>query len=103
MARPDLRLQRLGDDKQILLDVKYRTGGQERANPDDVYKMLAYMNDFKVIVGGIIYPAATLTPKVIDDNKGQRLLEIPLRPPLPTTESAFTAQLRAFILSQFAN
>jgi len=103
VARPDLRLQRLSDDKQILLDVKYRTGGQERANPDDVYKMLAYMNDFKVNIGGIIYPAATPTPHVIDDARGQRLLEIPLRPPLPTTESAFIAQLRALILYQLAN
>ncbi len=103
LARPDLRLQRLTDRQQILLDVKYRMGGQERANPEDVYKMLAYMNDFKVSIGGIIYPASILTPTVIDDASDQRLLEIPLRPPLPAALESFSRQLREFLLYQFAN
>jgi hypothetical protein len=81
LPRPDLQLEVGG--RQIFLDVKYRTGQDERARPDDIYKMLAYMHDFGVTTGVILFPGQQPGARglVIENEQGQRLVELALRPP----------------------
>jgi hypothetical protein len=79
IARPDVRLVNRRNGRTLLLDMKYRRYSANRAHPDDVYKMLAYMNDFEINCGGIVYPAQGEIIS-IENGKGQRFLEIPLRP-----------------------
>jgi hypothetical protein len=93
--RPDLRLE-LANGAAVLLDVKYRAapGSAEesaRAHPDDMYRMLAYMNDFGVRQGGIIFPGASPGSdlQMIEQAKsGQRLAELALRPPPPADQTS---------------
>jgi hypothetical protein len=101
-ARPDLRFEpgpQQGPDHRIFLDVKYRAapGDPSRAHPEDMYRMLAYMNDFDVATGVIIFPGPTavlprvhlIEQPVILPGQGQggqakarmRLAELSLRPP----------------------
>lgn len=92
--RPDLRLE-FPDGAAVLLDVKYRAvsgNGEEsaRAHPDDMYRMLAYMNDFGVRQGGIIFPGASPGSdlQLIEQSAaGQRLAELALRPPYPNDQT----------------
>jgi hypothetical protein len=91
--RPDLRL--VTPDKTVLLDVKYRSGSQSRANPDDMYRMLAYMNDLQVKSGGIIFPGDTPAPHLtLLEENGQRLAELQLRPPAADGLADWQAQLQ---------
>ncbi len=85
--RPDLRLE-LADGSQVLLDVKYRrvagAGDISQANPEDVYRMLAYMNDLGVRQGGIIFPGEDNMPglRIIEQKDAkQQIAELALRPP----------------------
>lgn len=90
LPRPDINLEILGENpRRLLLDVKYRVmntpNGKSRAKPEDMYKMLAYMNDLNTRVGGIIYPgeAEQIEALAIAENQmagGQRLIELALRP-----------------------
>jgi len=94
LPRPDIRIEMAG--QIILVDVKYRVGSQDRARPDDIYKMLAYMHDFGVNTGGIIFPgqAAGLKALSIENAQGQKLVELALRPPRPEISSqAFGQEL----------
>jgi hypothetical protein len=94
LPRPDVRLE-LVSGRQILLDVKYRVGREERARPDDMYKMLAYMHDFGVDVGGIIFPGQSGGARVlqVENPQKQRLLELALRPQ-PDNLAQFEQELR---------
>lgn len=90
-ARPDLRLE-FSHSSPIFFDVKYRLfpTDPERAHPEDMYKMLAYMNDFNITTGVIIFPGLpSEQPRLhlIEDPTGQnqpprRLAELALRPPI---------------------
>ncbi|MEI6046332.1 MAG: hypothetical protein WCS37_18435, partial [Chloroflexota bacterium] len=93
LPRPDLRLEVGG--RQIFLDVKYRTGSDERARPDDIYKMLAYMHDFEVKTGVIIFPGQQAGTKAlaIENEQGQRLVELALRPPQSEENDQFGVRL----------
>jgi hypothetical protein len=93
--RPDILLE--CGDKRLLLDVKYRLDATGRANTEDVYKMLAYMNDLGITAGGIIFPADTTT-RITTDRNGQILAEIALRPPISQPEN-FSVTMRNLILS----
>lgn len=100
--RPDLRLV-APDGQEFLLDVKYRVAEHSnRANPDDMYRMLAYMNDLSVNTGGIIFPGASDQPALhlLEENQNgrQRLAEIILRPPAPEISfELWQAQLTALL------
>lgn len=85
--RPDILLQ-VGD-KRLLLDVKYRID-EDRARTDDLLKMLAYMNDLRIPLGGIIYPGSGPLVAQRDPTSNQVAYELPLRPNLadPTALSA---------------
>ncbi len=93
LPRPDLRLE-VGQ-QQIFLDVKYRVGREDRARPDDMYKMLAYMNDFAIKTGGIIFPGQQPGAKalVVENPQSQRLIELALRPPDEANQADFEAEL----------
>lgn len=91
-ARPDLRFEPgpALDQPRIFLDVKYRTvpGDPARAHPEDMYRMLAYMNDFEVPTGVIIFPGTASEPqlRLVERPPGRakprlRLAELSLRPP----------------------
>jgi McrBC 5-methylcytosine restriction system component len=97
--RPDILLE--WGDKRILLDVKYRIDDNGRANSEDVYKMLAYMNDLGINTGGIIYPGDTAL-RLATDRKGQNLAEIALRPPVSSPVNDFSANLHQIISSLLA-
>ncbi len=106
--RPDLRLE-LPDGSQLLLDVKYRNAGQPaHAHPDDIYRMLAYMNDLAVGQGGIIFPGEHSGPTLTlleQATSGQRLAEFALRPPAsddPSGLESWQTSLKAS-LSQLLN
>jgi hypothetical protein len=58
------------------------------------------MNDFGIKGGGIIFPGNTAS-SVVQDNKGQKLLELPLRPPLTESPETFAAALRKSIAELF--
>ncbi len=93
LPRPDLRLESEG--RQLFLDVKYRVGSENRARPDDIYKMLAYMHDFQVKVGGIIFPGQQpgLTTLEIKNERDESILEVALRPPLAGEQIEFEQEL----------
>ncbi|MDB5079317.1 MAG: hypothetical protein JWP00_1241 [Chloroflexi bacterium] len=110
-ARPDLRLQQPGGT-QIFFDVKYRLfpADPRRAHPEDMYRMLAYMNDFDIATGVIIFPGPPAEQpglRLIEapGEKGQpprRIAELTLRPPTtpgPEPVEKWEADLRK-ILSQ---
>jgi hypothetical protein len=90
-ARPDLRLE-FPQGAQIFFDIKYRLFPPDpnRAHPEDMYKMLAYMNDFNITTGVIIFPGPPSTQpglRLIEgpDRPGQpakRIAELALRPPI---------------------
>ncbi|MBN9388320.1 MAG: hypothetical protein J0I20_09735 [Chloroflexi bacterium] len=101
-ARPDLRFEPdpASGRGRIFLDVKYRTapGDLTRAHPEDMYRMLAYMNDFEVPTGVIIFPGTAPEPQLrllerpadwsVDrstggSRRGGCLAELSLRPPTP--------------------
>ena len=91
--RPDLRLEVAGQSR-LLLDVKYRQTTDRQAQPDDMYRMLAYMNDFGVRRGGIIFPGVEQAPvlklleqQVAGGQPGQLLAELALRPPVEGEEN----------------
>ena len=105
-ARPDLRLE-LSQGSQVLFDVKYRLfpSDPERAHPEDMYRMLAYMSDFNVPTGVIIYPGPPSqqpTLRLIENpgdqaHPAQRVGELALRPPTstdPETVSRWEADLK---------
>ncbi|HEX2916224.1 MAG TPA: hypothetical protein VH186_36020 [Chloroflexia bacterium] len=107
LPRPDLRLEVNGQTR-LLLDVKYRSapGNDARAHPDDLYRMLAYMNDFSISQGVIIFPgsANNSLPQVTafqNENKTQVAGEINLRPPgqvnLEQWQSTLNASLNSFL------
>ncbi len=104
--RPDLRLvARVGPPQNLaLLDVKYRTTGDGHAQPDDMYRMLAYMNDLTVERGAIIFPGQSALPqlKMIAQpgEGGQYLAEMGLRPPDPADLPAWQTGLKQ-VLRQF--
>ncbi|MEI7554161.1 hypothetical protein [Candidatus Chlorohelix sp.] len=100
-ARPDLQIEVIKTGKRILLDMKYSLQetrkGETFANPEDVYKMLAYLNDFAVAVGGIIYPGKG-EARLINDGHIQQFLELPLRPPVNSDQLSFAERLRGSLL-----
>jgi hypothetical protein len=116
LPRPDLRLEIMGKSpRQIFFDVKYRVNpqadGHTRAKPEDMYKMLAYMNDFGVNIGGIIYPGeldqiqSILIEKQTSSLLPQRLFELALRPTLtqPHNLTSLLKQQLTMCLQPFAN
>lgn len=103
-ARPDLRLD-IASTATAFFDVKYRaaTNDPTRANPEDMYRMLAYMSDFSVATGTIIFPGPpTARPKLrlLESHTDfsqpvRRLGELALRPPAdPNEVEAWAAELR---------
>jgi hypothetical protein len=100
-ARPDLQLEVIKTGKRVLLDMKYALQetrkGETFASPEDVYKMLAYMNDFAVAAGGIIYPGKG-EARLIADGNVQQFLELPLRPPVNDDPLSFAERLRGSLL-----
>ncbi len=91
--RPDILLEVGG--RRLLLDAKYRLG-DERARTDDLLKMLAYMNDLRVPVGGIIYPGSGSLVAQPDPASNQVAYELPLRPNLDDP-AALTTTLRGWL------
>ncbi len=77
--RPDIVLQ-VGT-RRLLLDVKYRIE-TDRPRTDDMLKMLAYMSDLRVPVGGIIYPSDGELLAQPDPASNQVVYALPLRPHL---------------------
>ena len=101
--RPDLRIIAVASQTTYLLDVKYRIGRNNHALPDDMYRMLAYMNDFGVSRGGIIFPGTAPEPQLaLIEQPGQQaqvLAELGLRPPaadLVSWEASLKANLDHF-------
>lgn len=103
-ARPDLRLD-LSNSPAAFFDVKYRAMANEpsRANPEDMYRMLAYMSDFNVTTGVIIFPgppAEQPKARLLESPTGfshpvRRLAELVLRPPTdPNEVEGWEADLR---------
>lgn len=96
-ARPDLRLEP-SEGPQVFLDVKYRaaTSDPAHAHPEDMYRMLAYMSDFNIATGVIIFPGPTSPPPAlrIIESPGsfpqppRRLAELALRPPISNEPEA---------------
>ncbi len=94
--RPDLLLQ-VGQQR-LLLDVKYRIDN-EQARTDDMMKMLAYMNDLNVAVGGIIYPGDGPLVAYPAAQAGKVVYALPLRPggDFATMQAQLRTQLQEVI------
>jgi hypothetical protein len=115
-ARPDLRFEPgpASGQGRIFLDVKYRTAPADptRAHPEDMYRMLAYMHDFEVPTGVIIFPGTSAEPQLRllerplekaenGSRQGGFLAELSLRPPA-TEEPAGLARWEAALKESLA-